>query len=611
MMAILARASIDGAILVLIVWIAARALRLSPAVRCALWWCAAAKFVLALAWTTPIAVPVWPAASLPIERAAGAAVALPVSSLRVPGTPTPMAAREIANGLREWTSFAAIGWTAGIGLMTFVALRRWRNTSRLLRSSEPAAADVQQTARRLAARLGLQRTPEVRVSCGIDTPLVTGLVRPVVLVPAGRFEALAARQQEMALCHELAHLERADLLIGCVPAIAERLFFFHPLARVASREYAIAREAACDAAVVDTLDVAPREYGELLLALGVAQPRTSVAAAGAAWSYRNLKRRIAMLHDEPGRPRRSRIVAVAAVGLAAAAMVPLQLVARPAPVAHERSQGHRSRVVSEHRAPARTAAERSASPAEDVEIQNADREPRYVLLEKESQISSGNEADARRARRYQEKGEPLLWFQRDGREYVIRDRGLLDLARSILAPLAEIGIEHEAIVQLIKGLDIDALVEQGKAAAEQGALAAEQSSAALEAALAGAEIGELVGEQISKALAESRAAIAGAEDHVRQAERRALDRSSDDLDQRMRELERRLERDLGAQMRDLEERFRALERPMREMTAPLERLDREMRGLAHVSEDVVRRIHEDIRRLIEDAIKSGLAKPVR
>jgi hypothetical protein len=50
---------------------------------------------------------------------------------------------------------------------------------------------------------------------------------------------------------------------------------------------------------------------------------------------------------------------------------------------------------------------------------------------------------------------------------------------------------------------------------------------------------------------------------------------------------------------------------MREMTAPLERLDREMRGLEHVSEDIVRRIHEDIRRLIEDAIKSGLAKPVR
>ena len=78
----------------------------------------------------------------------------------------------------------------------------------------------------------------------------------------------------------------------------------------------------------------------------------------------------------------------------------------------------------------------------------------------------------------------------------------------------------------------------------------------------------------------------------------------------MRELERRLERDLGDQMRDLEERLRALERPIREITAPLERLDRDMAGF-HISEDVVRQVKESIRRLVDDAITSGLAKPVR
>ena len=612
MMAILARASIDGAILVALVWLAARALRLSPAVRCALWWCAGAKFVLALAWISPIPVPVLPAEIAPVHRALPAAVRHALPSMPAPSA-SPIGVRAVASGAREWTSFAAIAWTAGLGLVTVAALRRWRATSRLRRSSDAAAAEVQQAARQLAARLGMRRVPEVRVSSAIETPLVTGLVRPVVLVPSGRFDALTARQQQMALCHELVHLERADLVLGCVPALAERLFFFHPLAHVASREYAIAREAACDAAVVDALDVAPREYGELLLALGVAQPRTSVAAAGAAWSFQLLKRRIAMLQDEPGRPPRSTFLAVAVVGLAAAAMVPLQLVARPAQTGREAAAKHRTMAQApavERRAFEQDAIERSPSSSEEVEVQRADREARYVLLEKDHQISSGDEADARRAKRHQQNGEPLLWFERSGREYVIRDRGLLDLARSILAPLAETRVDHDAIAQLVKSLDIDALVAQGRLIAEQGALAAVDGTTVAEAAIAGAQIGALVSEQVARALAESGAAIAGAQDRALDAQRRSLDDSREQIEGQMRELERRLERDLGDQMRDLEERLRALERPIREMTAPLERLDRDMAGL-HISEDVVRQVKESIRRLVDDAITSGLAKPVR
>ena len=58
----LARASMDGALLVVAIWAAIwlldRVLLLSPATRAMLWWCAAAKFVVALTWTTPIAIPI-------------------------------------------------------------------------------------------------------------------------------------------------------------------------------------------------------------------------------------------------------------------------------------------------------------------------------------------------------------------------------------------------------------------------------------------------------------------------------------------------------------------------------------------------------------------------
>ena len=50
-----------------------------------------------------------------------------------------------------------------------------------------------------------------------------------MLLPAGPFAALRPEEQRMALCHELVHLQRRDLWLAYIPALAERLFFFHPL----------------------------------------------------------------------------------------------------------------------------------------------------------------------------------------------------------------------------------------------------------------------------------------------------------------------------------------------------------------------------------------------
>jgi len=102
---------LERAILVALVWLAARALRLSPAVRCALWWCAGAKFVLGLAWTTPIPVPVLPAEVAPVHGAFPAAVQRSLASMPATSA-SPIGVRAVASGAREWTSFAAIAWTA-------------------------------------------------------------------------------------------------------------------------------------------------------------------------------------------------------------------------------------------------------------------------------------------------------------------------------------------------------------------------------------------------------------------------------------------------------------------------------------------------------------------
>ncbi len=89
---------------------------------------------------------------------------------------------------------------------------------------------------RAGARARLRRCPALRRSDVIVSPQVTGLWRPVVLLPAEH--TLDAHECAMALAHELAHLRRGDLWLGWIPALAQRAFFFHPLARWAMREYA-------------------------------------------------------------------------------------------------------------------------------------------------------------------------------------------------------------------------------------------------------------------------------------------------------------------------------------------------------------------------------------
>ncbi len=82
-------ASIDGAFFVAIVWILSRAVRtLSPAARTMLWWAAAAKFLIALVWVTPVVVPILPVeGSTPLTATiASPAVALrEITSLATPG----------------------------------------------------------------------------------------------------------------------------------------------------------------------------------------------------------------------------------------------------------------------------------------------------------------------------------------------------------------------------------------------------------------------------------------------------------------------------------------------------------------------------------------------
>jgi beta-lactamase regulating signal transducer with metallopeptidase domain len=431
----LARASVIGALYILAVWGLCRLLpRLSPSTRAVLWWLAAVRVLVGFVWIGPFVLPLlpWPEPTVRVETAASGQVGIGATGqLRPAGDASGGSALSARPPSRtppaqapRWPKVVSGTWLAGVAVGGSVTLRHLRRVRAVARRARTAGPEIGATADALARRVGLARPPDVRLSDEIDTPVVVGFARPVLLLPSPGFAGLSGSEQEMAICHELMHVHRRDLWLGCVPAVVERAFFFHPLVRLVAREYLLAREAACDAGVLHVLGAEPHDYGRLLCALGVTQLRTRLGAAGAPQSAANLKRRIIMLRSVslPGSPMRTTMgIAVVA---AFCALVPVQLGARTGAQ------------------PAQRAAADGAS-AGSAQSQKRDS---YVLLDERGHtVFSGSLSNTDRARRFQRGGEALLWFRRDGREYVCRDAAVTDSTRHAFQWLSEIGRRQREI----------------------------------------------------------------------------------------------------------------------------------------------------------------------
>ena len=583
MLETLARASIDGACLVCAIWIISRALpRLPAAAKAMLWWCAAAKVVVALAWVTPVTVPVLPAT----EASSRAAVPAAASGSETSGTDGRSSRIEAApgsDGAGAWSWILMSLWAAGMCGSAGLAIRSWRQARSVVRRSTAAGPALQACAREIAGLLALRRTPDVRLSTDVESPLITGVWRPLILVPDPRFMALSREQQRMALCHELAHVRRGDVWLGCVPAVAERIFFFHPLVRLAAREYAFWREAACDAAVLAALGTVPQAYGRLLLDLGVARPPATLAAAGAAWSFSNLKRRIVMLH-QPDRPSMTaRIVGAAVLATALVAIAPLKLVARPSAAAAAAVSFVEGPAVSlPVAAPAPVPA---ASGGQSPERKGREDGFRFVyFMDGDHSTMSGSSSDMARARRFRSGSGRFLWFRVDGKEYVVRDAGVLRELEAIWEPVGQLGEEQGKLG-----------TKQGQLGTEQGVLGTKQGEIGTEQGRLGTRQG-MLGTRQGRLAARDASALTEAERADIERERRAIEKEMRDLDQ---------------QMRALTDKMREFDKPMRNLGQEMEVLGSQMAVLGGKMEEASRQANTAMRALVERAIADGTAQSVQ
>lgn len=161
----------------------------------------------------------------------------------------------------------------------------------------------------------------VRVSSAIEAPVVIGILRPIVLLPI-RSQEWTAERMRAVLLHEFSHVRRRDGLALFIAQLTCVLYWFHPLAWLATARLRRECELAADEAVI-AAGLRPSNYAQHLLEIA----RGLVPRAGIAMAARpsELARRIQVLVGRDCLP--SPFTRTHAALLAAAAVIAVACVA--------------------------------------------------------------------------------------------------------------------------------------------------------------------------------------------------------------------------------------------------------------------------------------------
>jgi GWxTD domain-containing protein len=179
----------------------------------------------------------------------------------------------------NWVATLPLVWACGASLLAFRVLLGWRLERRALAGASPVGGEWLDRISLVALASGVTCRWRAALSNSVNVPQVSGVLRPVLLLPASALTQIPPEQLEAILAHEFAHIRRHDYLVNLLQTVIECLLFYHPAVWWLSRRVRDERELCCDAAAVEYCgDLV--SYARALLALEEARPALSMAATG-------------------------------------------------------------------------------------------------------------------------------------------------------------------------------------------------------------------------------------------------------------------------------------------------------------------------------------------
>ena len=361
-------------------------------------------------------------------------------------------------------------------------------------------------ARRLVRTVGPIRDPRIATllvpggsplsvceSTSISVPVTIGILKPTVVLPLA-WRGWDDAKLQSVLAHEFSHALRFDTLTKIASLMHRASFWFSPLAWWLNRYLSELAEEASDEAALSA-GAERNQYARDLLGFfstvqgapgRVRWQGVSMAASGNA--ERRLEKILAWRGDTKMKARRWTLVMVTAIAISATCLI---AAARPtqdssAPQTTSGTQEQRTETSSQPAVPAMPAMSAApsmpgapampaisappsmpgtpalpiapAAPSEPGANGNhrhgyfyssgSDDEQRFVIVsgKMDGFTMSGSSEDARHAENLKKQiSGDFIWFERDEKSYIIRDQATVDRARQLWAPQEELGKKQEEL----------------------------------------------------------------------------------------------------------------------------------------------------------------------
>lgn len=185
-------------------------------------------------------------------------------------------------------------WITGMVLMAGFHIHSSRKIRQLKKSSLPLQnKEIRELFTSCMEESGIKKEIPIYSSAYISSPIAAGLWNPCIIVPINMLSELSKKEIRYILLHEILHCKHKDLLVNRLMALAQIIYWFHPLVWFAFKEMRSDREIACDTSVLSLLDSdSYLDYGSTLINFAEKISLFSYSAARISGSRKEIKKRI-------------------------------------------------------------------------------------------------------------------------------------------------------------------------------------------------------------------------------------------------------------------------------------------------------------------------------
>jgi beta-lactamase regulating signal transducer with metallopeptidase domain/predicted nucleic acid-binding Zn-ribbon protein len=613
-------------ILTVLVEAAARSLLLALAVGLVLWLTRARNARLqTMAWTLVLVGALlmpwlmrWRMIEIHAPRHLAATAPVVMRTVRESMVPVALPAARVT-AVRK-VNWRAIGLSVYAGVAAVLVLRvltglwltflLWRRSGRV---REPWAAGL-----------------DIRETAAIGAPATFG---SSILLPA-KWRDWDELKRRAVVAHERAHVEWGDFYVQLLGRVHVAIFWFSPLGWWLEDRLIRLAEAASDDAALEA--VAERSsYAEILLGLAgkLEQAQAAVAMARPA----TISRRVERVLSDTGLPTKAgwrRYAEVAAAVVCGVAIIAGCTTRAQTGIAMLQAQAPAAEAPA---APAEPS-EKPASPAPPERPQAETRHTwwwqtgkqgdAYAIVSGDSLNMSGSNEDAKRARSFRSKisGE-YIWFEHEGKQYLITDRAIVERAKELFRPQEELGRRQALLGERQARLgEAQALLgeKQAKASVKMPALddrlrAVNAQMQEIEKRLRDGKLGELAEDRakLLERLEEDLRRGTGAQftqEQLAELQAKAAEvqaRLSEDLESRLAETQNRMA-EVQSVLGELQSRVGEQQSKLGEEQSLLgdqqSRLGEEQSKLGEEQSLLAERASRELRRIFEECLKNGMAR---